>query len=83
MREIYKEKMTHIETKHKLKEIPLVDEFERILDACTLSEINKQILRMYYIQEKDFGYIADELGFSIDTVKQRHRKALKKISNVI
>lgn len=56
---------------------------KRILDACTLSEINKQILRMYYIQEKDFGYIADELGFSIDTVKQRHRKSLKKISNVI
>lgn len=83
MREVYKKEMTHIETKHRLKEIPLIEEFEGILNACTLSDTDKNILRMHYIQEKDFGYIADTLGFSIDTVKQRHRKALKKISNAI
>lgn len=70
----------HIETRRKLQEVPLVAEFEAILNLCTLSDEDKNILRMHYIQKKDFRYIADSLGYSEKTIKQRHKDALRKIS---
>lgn len=70
----------HIETRRKLQAVPLVSEFEAILNLCTLSDEDKNILRMHYIQKKDFRYIADTMGYSEKTIKQRHKDALRKIS---
>jgi DNA-directed RNA polymerase specialized sigma subunit len=53
------------------------------LDSCTLSEQDKTIIKLHYIQSKDFGYIADIMGFCEKTVKERHKNALKKLSKVI
>lgn len=74
---------SHIQTRAKLKEIYLVTAFEDLLDLCTLSDIDKEILRLHYLKEKDFRFIGDTLGFSESAVKQRHRKALKKLGNII
>lgn len=74
---------SHIQTRAKLKEICLVTTFEDLLDLCTLSDIDKEILRLHYLKEKDFRFIGDELGFSESAIKQRHRKALKKLGNII
>lgn len=74
---------SHIQTRAKLKEICLVTAFEDLLDLCTLSDIDKEILRLHYLKEKDFRFIRDELGFSESAIKQRHRKALKKLGNII
>lgn len=73
----------HIETRRKLKEIPLTATFENVLELCTLSEMDKQILRLHYIEEKDFRYIGDVLGYSEKSIKERHREALRKISYAI
>ena len=73
----------HIKTRKKLKDITLVTAFEDLLAQCTLSDTDKEILRMHYLQEKEISFIGDMLGFSEATIKQRHRKALKKISNLI
>lgn len=73
----------HIRTRNKLKSICLVTTFEGLLSQCTLSDTDKEILRMHYLQEKDFRFIGDTLGFSEATIKQRHRKALKKLSALI
>ena len=73
----------HIETRRKLKSIPLTAAFENILDLCTLSETDKEILRLHYIEDKDFRYIGDTLGFSEKSIKERHREALRKISYAI
>lgn len=73
----------HIKTRKKLKNITLVTAFEDLLSQCTLSDTDKEILRMHYLQEKEFSFIGDTLGFSEATIKQRHRKALKKLSNLI
>lgn len=48
-----------------------------------LSDEDKTILRMYYIDEKQMSYIADILGLSEVTVKKKHRKALLKIGELI
>ena len=74
---------SHIQTRAKLKEICLVTAFEDLLDLCTLSDIDKEILRLHYLKEKDFRFVGDELGFSESAIKQRHRKALKKLGNII
>ena len=73
----------HIRVRKKLKEIPLVATFEGLLAECTLSDTDKEILRMHYLQEKDFRFIGDALGFTEATIKARHRKALKKLGSFI
>ena len=70
---------THIETRKKLKDVALVSDFEHILSSCTLSDTEKQIIRLHYIGEKDFRYIGDTLGYTERTIKEKHKKALRKI----
>jgi RNA polymerase sigma factor (sigma-70 family) len=73
----------HIETRHKLRGIPLTATFEDLLSKSTLSDTDKEILRLHYLHEKDFRYIGDQLGFSESTIKARHKKALKKIGSIL
>lgn len=52
----------YIKIKHRVKDIPDIRSFNGLLEASTLSDLDKEILRMHYLQERDFGYIADMLG---------------------
>lgn len=70
----------HIETRRKLQEIPKISRFDELLAMSTISEEDKQILRMHYLECKDFKYIGDILGYAEVTIKKRHIKALKKLS---
>ena len=74
---------THIETRKKVKEIADISSFNDLINRTTLSDIDKQILVLHYIQEKDFRYIGDMLGFSESTIKKRHKKILVKLSKVL
>ena len=69
----------HIETRRKLKKIPLVKDFNYIVDRCTLSEEEKEILRMHYIEKKNLAFIGDKLGYSERTIKAKHKACLLKI----
>lgn len=73
----------HIETRRKVKEIADISSFNSLLNSTTLSDIDKQILVLHYIDDKDFRYIGDMLGFSESTIKKRHRRILKKISDIL
>ena len=73
----------HIETRRKLREIPLVEDFEHVLSLCTLDDEDKDILRMHYLNGKDFRFIGDTMGYSERTIKARHKRSLKKISNAL
>ena len=73
----------HIKTRSKLKDIPTVTSFNELIENCTLSAEDKELLRMHYLQEKDFKYIGDMLGFAESTAKKRHRKALQKLSKLL
>lgn len=73
----------HIRTRQKLKDICLIDTFDGLLEQCTLSDTDKQLLRLHYIQEKDFRYIGDTLGYSEATIKARHKKALRKLGSLL
>lgn len=73
----------HIETRRKLKEIADISSFTSLINAATLSHTDKQLLLLHYIDEKDFQYIGDMLGFSESTIKKRHKKALNKLSKML
>ena len=73
----------HIETRRKLKEIADISSFTSLINAATLSHTDKQLLLLHYIDEKDFKYIGDMLGYSESTIKKRHKKALSKLSKML
>ena len=73
----------HIQTRHKIQEIPDVKSFNGLLNNSTLSDMDKQMLEMHYLQGKDFRYIGDTLGFSESTIKKRHKKALQKLNKLL
>jgi len=71
---------TTTETRKQLKSIPDIASFDDLLARSTLSDLDKSILRLHYLEEKDFCYIGDALGYAEITIKKRHVKALKKIA---
>lgn len=73
----------HIKTRQKIQDIAEISSFNELLDACTLTDDDKELLRLHYLQGKDFRYIGDMLGFAESTVKKRHRKALQKLSKIL
>ena len=73
----------YIKIKRKVKEIPDIRSFNGLLEASTLSDMDKEILRMHYLQEREFSYIADVLGYNQKTIEARHKKALLKISKLL
>jgi DNA-directed RNA polymerase specialized sigma subunit len=73
----------YIKIKRKVKDIPDIRSFNSLLEASTFSDIDKEIIRMYYLQERDFAYIADSLGYTEQTVKLKHKKAIMKLSKLI
>lgn len=73
----------HIETRRKIKEIADISSFNELLEKTLLSDEEKSLLQLHYIQSKDFRYIGDMLGYSESTIKKKHKKILKKISKVL
>lgn len=73
----------HVMIKHKLQKIYDRKQFEELLEKVTLSTKDKDLLRMYYIEEYDFYYIADELGYSRSGILKRHKKILKKLEKFL
>ena len=73
----------HIDTRKKIKGIASVSSFASLIESATLSNIDKQIMTLHYLDEKDFQFIADTLGYSESTIKKRHRKILAKLSRLI
>lgn len=73
----------HIKTRNKIKTIASITTFNDLLDGCTLTDEDKEILRMHYLQGKDLQYIGDMLGYSESTIKKRHQKALQKLNKLL
>jgi len=73
----------YIKIKHRVKNIPDIRSFNGLLEASTLSDLDKEIIRMHYLQERSFSYIADVLGYNQKTIEARHKKALIKLSKLI
>lgn len=73
----------HIKTRHKVKDIDTPTDFEGILSSVILSDIDKQIMRMHYLNGMSLMDIAGQLGYSESAVKKRHKSALRKIAKIL
>ena len=71
---------TRKETRRKLRDIDLAEDFERLLGQSTLSVTDKRLLRIHYLEQKYFRFIGDALGYSEKTMQQRHKAALRTLS---
>ncbi len=54
-----------------------------LLDSCTLTEEDKTIIKMHYVQGKNLAYIGDILGYSESTIKKKHKRILNKLSKIL
>ena len=45
---------SHIKTRNTLKEIPLVETFEALLNKSMISDEEKELMRLHYIQKRIF-----------------------------
>lgn len=68
----------HIEIKKRLRNITSVAEFEKLLNSRMITDTDKKILKMHYIDNKPLSYI-DMLGYSESYVKKRHRYILRRL----
>ncbi len=73
----------HTETRKQLQEIASIRRFDDLLEESTLSDLDKEILRLHYLKHKDFKFIAEFLGYAEVTVKKRHVKALSKLNKLL
>lgn len=67
----------------QLKGICSIQTFEDLLESCTLTDEDKDLLKLHYLKGKDFRYIGDELGYSESTIKRKHRKILSKFVKIL
>lgn len=73
----------HIELKHKVKNINRKTDFNSLLEESMLSEIEKKIMTMYYLENKQISYIADELGYSEQGIIKMHKRILNKLESLL
>lgn len=71
----------HLKIKHKLKED--IKTFDDMMKCKYLSDDEKKLAMMIYIDKKDYRCIGDEIGLSESTVKKRHKDLIKKIGNIL
>ena len=73
----------HIETRRRIQSIADISSFNDLLNQSTLSDDEKLLLKLHYIQGKDFRYIGDMLGYSESTIKRKHKKILIKLEKLL
>lgn len=73
----------HIKTKHKLQSIPTKLEFNTLLDSIVLSDKERQMMQLFYVERKDFDYIADVMGYTKSGIIRMHKRVLKRIEALI
>ena len=73
----------HIKTRNKLKQIPTKMEFNSLLESIILNDKEKQLMHMFYVEQKDLDYIADVLGYTKAGVAKMHQRILKRIEALI
>lgn len=69
-------------TRNRLKKIVKVKDFEDLINQTMLNEEERKMMELIYKEKKSMACIADELGMAEITVKKKHGKILKKMSNM-
>lgn len=76
MREQYKKIISYINN------MPSQEQYELLMQKTKLSDIEREICRLRYIKQHDFGFIADTFGYSCRQIQTIHKRAIFKIGAV-
>lgn len=66
-----------------LKSLVTKDDLNNLLDKLLLSDKEYEVLKSVYLDNKNLGIVAEDLGYSIQNVKIIHRRALLKVGSYI
>ena len=69
--------------KSYLKSLVTKEDLNSLLGKLLLSDKEYEVLKSVYLDNKNLGNDAEDLGYSIQNVKIIHRKALLKVGNYI
>lgn len=69
--------------KSYLKSLVTKEDLINLLNKLLLSDKERIVLEMIYLNHRSLSSIADDLGYSIQNIKVLHRKALLKVSSYI
>lgn len=83
MEDLFDMSSKNIETKHKIKSINKKADFYNLLEESMLSEKEKQMMELFYVENKDLDFIADELGYSSQGISKMHSRILKKLESLL
>lgn len=72
----------HIETRRKIKSISELKTFNDLLDRSTLNPKQKELMKLFYLEDKSFIEVGEILGIEEITAKKWHNKALSKLKNL-
>lgn len=73
----------HMKIKKKLQSIPLKADFNDLIEKSMLSDKEKELMRLHYIDGKEFGYIADIMGYTQAGITKMHKRILHKIESLL
>lgn len=71
----------HISLKHRIENMRK-SEIRALLDDVVLSEDERSIMELIYIEKKPLGYVADVMGYSESGIKKIHCRIIKRINNL-
>lgn len=66
-----------------LKSLVTKEDLNSLLGKLLLSDKEYEVLKSVYLDNKNLGIVAEDLGYSIQNVKIIHRNALLKVGNYI
>ena len=72
-----------LEARRKLEDIPSKAEYCIIVNRAKLTDVERQVVDMKYLNGKSLIFIGEEIGYSENTVKKLHHRALRKLAKLI
>lgn len=66
-----------------IKSLSAKEELLNLLEQLLLTENEYKVLKEVYHDNNSLGFVADELGFSLQNVKIIHKSALLKVANFV
>lgn len=73
----------HIDRTHIINAVRSLEQRRELISQCALDEIDVEILTLWHIKFKSFGYIADTVGLSVSQVGRRYKRALRALVDLI
>lgn len=70
-------------TRQQIEDIPSMERYLNLMERAKLTELERRVCDMKYLQGWRLIDIGEELGYSERHIKRAHQKALRKLTALI